>query len=263
MVGWLRRLKSWGRGSRGRLGLVCSVALWLRRRARGSRGRRRLSGLAAAVPRSRARGSRGRRGSVCSVVLWLRRRLGPRSAGRHETISAARRGRSPRSSRSAGNLPWSRLLHRRSGQVTGAAMWRHPGPRTADWGGVTIAASSRSICLRQWSSDVDFGLLQLPPRRPPGPPGDPADRSNVRLPLGHRQAPKPQHLVVSCAAQPPYLGHGPTRVEIRRYPVDGLRIPCGRPVDRPARFVHARRRASVPNRAGGHNPRVLRTGVLF
>ena len=86
----------------------------------------------------------------------------------------------------------------------------------------------------------------------PGPLGAPADRRNVRPTLGRSQALKPQHLVVSCPAQPPHLGRVPISVEIPGYPVDRLRITCGRPVDRSTSHVHA----AVPRRrAGGSRTR--------
>ena len=101
---------------------------------------------------------------------------------------------------------------------------------------VTIAASvtgdvppTRALSRRNDRLSADrfdaFGRF-------PGPLGAPADRRNVRPTLGRSQALKPQHLVVSCPAQPPHLDNVPPPVEILRRPVDRLRIPCGRPVDR-------------------------------
>ena len=109
--------------------------------------------------------------------------------------------------------------------------------------------SLRGLFRRSWAL----------PRSSPGP-GRPAECTPEAVPS---QAPRPLHVVVSCPAQPPYLGRGPVSVEIRRRPVDRLRIPCGRPVDRCVCSVHSGALWVPGAGVGGPVEGGKRTYVLF
>jgi hypothetical protein len=189
----------------------------------------------------------GRPGTPNSIDTARRGgRLVPRSAGPRPPASGADSLATCRSS----------ILGRRDlGDVPDLVL-----PVQAD---LLIAASSRSICLQPGSRGPEPANLRRPSRRLPGHPGDPADPSNVRLPLYPSQVIKPQHLVVSCGPQLPHLGLTPVSAEVAADPMDPLRNPCGRPVDRFTCRARARRSAAWPSDSAARPATDDRTCVPF
>ena len=186
-------------------------------------------------------------------------------AGHPEILVTARRGGRLGFSHSVADRPpvCRRPCRRSSAELAGRLDGWRPVSRVAGVAAMTIAASAPANCLQPGDLRRRVRRLHATSSTFPGLLWDPADRRNVRLPLCHSQAPKPQHLVVSCPPQLPHLGPAPMSVAIPRRSPDRLRTLCGHRVDGFAFAVHVPSCRGGSVVGGGLAPHRLGTGVLL